>query len=133
MFRNSLIPLSNRRIFDDMDKFFIESFKQDTTYPPYNVYFEEGDEDTQFVEIAVSGFDKEDLQVYFDDEGFLVIEGKKESSDKKYIHKGLSKKNFVRKFEVPKTLDVKNIEVKNGLMLIELSRVEPNKKLLTIN
>jgi molecular chaperone IbpA len=131
MIRHNLYPLNAKTIFDEMDKLMHSSFKGDTSYPPYNVYTEDNDE--TYIEIAVSGFKKENLKAYIDDDGNLCIEGTKEKEDKKYIHKSLSTKDFVRKFRLERYLEVQDIRVEDGLMTVKLSTIEPERKLLTIN
>lgn len=135
MIRHNLFPITQTKtIFDEMDRLMMSSFKQDTNYPPYNVYVEPEDDGKTFIEIAVSGFEKDELEAFIDDSGNLVVEGRsrKEKPEFKYIHKSLSKKDFVRKFKLERYLEVADIKVKNGLMLIELSTTEPEKKFLTI-
>lgn len=103
-------------------------------YPPYNVS-RMGD-DGYLIEVAVPGWDREDLMVSFEDR-ILQIEGKKNQSNEKveadYVYKSLSTKNFKRYFTVEKQLDVGSVFLENGLLCIELIKVEPEKpNLLTI-
>jgi len=130
MIRYNLFPLTTNDIFNEMDKLMMSSFKGDTNYPPYNVYIE--DDNRTFIEIAVSGFRKHELNAFIYDDGNLCVEGKREKNDRKYIHKSLSTKDFIRKFRLERYLEVKDITLENGLMTIELSTSEPERKLLTI-
>ena len=99
-------------------------------YPPYNVF--ETDEGAG-IEIAVTGLAKDDLEVYFDEDKYLVVQGTYgQSGDKEYTHKGLSTKDFKRKFQLAKHYGVESVEVLNGLMSIKLKKIEPEKKMIPI-
>ncbi len=107
------------------------AFKEAPAYPPYNIY--ENDENG-YIEMAVTGLSADDLQIYFDEDNYLVIEGEyKEDSDRVYKHRGLSKKNFKRKFRLEKNYEVQDVKVSNGLLEISLKHVEPERKLIPIN
>ncbi len=115
-------------IFDD---FTSKAFNQDDVYTPYNIFTED---EKGIIEIAVTGLDEKDLKAYFDD-GYLVVEGKhpKDEENRSYNHKGLSTKDFKKKFKLEKNWEVKEIDVKNGLMQIILEQNVPKKQLIPIN
>jgi molecular chaperone IbpA len=126
---HNFYPISREfdAIFSDFTK---KAFNTADAYPVYNIY---EDDNVVFIEIAVTGLGEENLKAYLD-EGYLVIEGNyPEDHDKKYVHKGLSKKNFKRKFWIDKTYEVEEIDVQNGLMKIKIVHKEPDKKLIEIN
>lgn len=138
MFNSRLFPINPHTagsfdIFDELDKITKNAYQQDTFYPPYNIY-SEGDK--MFLEIAVTGFNKEDLKFYLDDSNNLVIEGKQvekeESSERKYHTRKLSSKSFSKKFELPKNTDVGEVTVQNGLAIVEFRKIEPEFKYLQI-
>ena len=127
MFR--IYPMSTEfeSIFDDITS---KAFNQDDVYPPYNI-FTEGDKG--IIEIACTGMDESNLKAYFDD-GFLIVEGKHpEQNNRVYNHKGLSTKDFRKKFRLEKNWEVKEIDVVNGLMQITLEQNKPEKQLIPIN
>jgi len=133
MIKYNLFPLThNRNIFEEMDRLMSSSFKSDSNYPPYNV-FRDSDKNT-FIEVAVSGFSKEDLSIYINDDGDLVLEGtKKNREDIEYIHKSLSTKDFKRTFRLDKSVEVNEIKLENGILLVKLQSSESQIKQLTIN
>jgi len=133
----SLYPISRK--FDDIfDQFTKEAFKVDDSYPVYNIYSYEVDECKRMgvIEIAVTGLGKEDIQVYEED-GYLVVEGTYPKNDENgetvFVHRGLSKKDFTRKFWLDPNYEVGSIKVKNGLMKIFLKETSKNKKFLEIS
>jgi len=129
MFRN-FYPISRdfESIFED---FTDKAFKQADAYPVYNIYTSE-DNDEAFIEIAVTGLGEENLKAY-DDEGMLVIEGKypEDETGKRYFHRGLSRKDFTRKFKID-NFYVEEISVVNGLMSIHLRKQAPERKSIPI-
>lgn len=108
-----------------------DAYKSAPTYPPYNIFEEE---QGGVIEMAVTGLSEKDIQIYFDEDNYLVIEGKyPDTSEKMYKHKGLSKKDFTRKFRLEKNYNVQSAEVKDGLLRIALHREDPKRQLIPIN
>jgi len=125
--------ISDTRIFDELEEHLTDFYKKDTSYPPYNVYNSEQDRTT--IELAVTGFPRENLNAYIDNQGYLVVEGstnKEENQNRKYIHRGLAQRYFKKTFMID-NLEVKNIEVKNGIMYIDLEKNAQDTKKLEIN
>jgi molecular chaperone IbpA len=137
MRRLGLYPIT--RDFGTLFDTFQESaFKADTSYPVYNTFkIDNPDEinadSKSFIEIAVTGLSEKDIKAYFDEDNYLVIEGKYPEEDRTYFHRGLSRKDFKRKFELGKNVEVKNITVKNGILIVELQDNIPETKLIPIN
>ena len=93
---------------DVFSNFFPTSRNSNNNYPPYNSFWV--DEEKLVLEMAVAGFEKDELQIKYN--GFdLEISGKKkEQSDesKKYLHKGLASRPFQRNFEVRGNLKIES-------------------------
>lgn len=107
-----------------------DSFKTDKSYPPYNIYT---NNDNSYLEVAATGFSKEDLEVYVDD-GYLVISANSDTSDEKeYIHHGLAKRNFTKKFKILNNYKVGEITLQDGLLTIEMISTKPEKEILKIS
>ncbi len=115
------------------DTFTTDAFKADSSYPPYSIYTTNSEEPRGFIEIAITGLTEDNIKVYFDD-GVLIVEGAHpEAEERIYAHRGLSTKDFVKKFKLEKNWEVKDIQAKNGLLIIELIQNKPKKQFLTIN
>ena len=56
-----------------------------------------------------------------------VFDNKKPSTDD-IIHKGISFRNFQRKFTLSEDIHVKNAEMNNGMLTINLERIVPEHK-----
>ena len=63
-------------------------------YPPCNITHSE-DKTEYYIELAIAGFSKEELSIHVSPDNTLIIKGEKsKKSNKNYIHRGLSNRNF---------------------------------------
>lgn len=83
---------------------------------PYNIYKNENNE---FVfELAVAGYGKDQLEVSYHN-GVLDITGKNINNEKfHYYHKGLTGKSFKFQFPFSPSVQVKNVNLKDGLLKV---------------
>ena len=99
------------------------------SYPPYNVIDKE---DGFLIEIAVAGFDRENIKIEVKD-SILIISGKIEKdSNIKYIHKGVSEKPFSHSYRLDNKLKIEKAELKNGMLRVSLLEIEPKKEEIEI-
>jgi|TARA_B110001454_G_scaffold193858_1_gene195000 HSP20 family protein len=103
---------------------------QGSAYPKVNIY--EYDDKVGIV-AEIPGLDKKDLEVEVE-EGVLTISGKKHSigsgDDKaKVLRRELKGSSFKRSFTLGDSLDGDNInaEFKNGVLLIDVPKIEPEQ------
>ncbi|MDF2179550.1 Hsp20 family protein [Aliiglaciecola sp. CAU 1673] len=96
-------------------------------YPPYNI--ELLGEDKYRITMAVAGFEQSELEIHVE-ENTLQVTGNKIEKDeeRKFLHKGISERNFERKFQLGDHVKVLSADLKNGLLHIELERVIPEAK-----
>ena len=74
------------------------------------------------ITLAVAGFRLEDLEVSVEDSE-LTIRGKQhEELTKDYLHRGIAARRFKRSFALANGVEVRNAELHNGLLAIELMR-----------
>ena len=129
---NSLKPFSIG--FDDMfDQF--ESMLDNggmlqSNYPPYNI--RKAGKDKYAIEVAVAGFNKDDVEVEFEDK-FLTVRTKKinkavEKDGNEIIHKGISQRSFSRSFTIADDVKVSGAELKDGLLTINCEKIVPEQK-----
>ena len=109
------------RIFNDFENRFQHST---TNYPPYNVI--KTDENSFEVEVAVAGFDREDITIEVD-QNQLVIKGRrtKEDDADKYVYRGLAARDFDRNFTLAEHIIVGDAELTNGILRVKLTREVP--------
>jgi molecular chaperone IbpA len=93
-------------------------------YPPYNVL--KYDDNNYEIEIAVAGFDREDITVEVDQDQ-LIIKGNhpKADDDSLYIHRGLASRNFERAFTLPQYMEVGEVTLTNGILHVKLTLIIP--------
>lgn len=98
-------------------------------YPPYNI--EKSDEDHYRVVMAVAGFSDKDIDITVEGEQ-LTVSGKivdeTEDEDKTYLHRGIAARSFTRTFRLADHIQVKEADMKDGLLTIDLERVVPEEK-----
>jgi molecular chaperone IbpA len=123
------------RDFDEIFENFTSSvYKVDNNYPPYNIFTIEDEERYGKIEIACAGIPEENIKVYFDDSDLLVVEGTyPEAKERQYTHKGLSTKDFAKKFRLEKNWEIKEVNYENGLLEILLIQNKPKKQFIPIN
>jgi molecular chaperone IbpA len=109
------------RIFNDFENRFQHST---TNYPPYNVI--KHDENSFEIEVAVAGFDREDITVEVD-QNQLVIKGQRTKDDdaSKYVYRGLAARDFERSFTLAEHIIVGDAELTNGILRVKLTREVP--------
>ena len=129
---NSLRPFSVGfdSIFDEFDRMLESTERYSTNYPPYNI---KRVNDTDYrIEVALAGYDKDDIEVELKDSALTVRNKTREQTiDEKgngVIHKGISTRQFERAFTISEDIKVKDAELKNGLLTIDLERIIPDKK-----
>ena len=129
---NSLRPFSVGfdSIFDEFDRMLESTERYSTNYPPYNI---KRVNDTDYrIEVALAGYSKDDIEVELKDSALTVRNKTREQTiDEKgngVIHKGISTRQFERAFTISEDIKVKDAELKNGLLIIDLERIIPDEK-----
>merc|ERR1712070_1061360 len=101
-----------------------------SNYPPYNI--RKAGKDKYAIEIAVAGFNKDDVEVEFEDK-LLTVRTKKvnktvEKDGDEIIHKGISQRSFARSFTIADDVKVSGAELKDGLLTISCEKIIPEIK-----
>ena len=115
------------------DSFFSRLFDVDssatasTGYPPYNI--KKTGEYAYQIEMALAGFSKDELQVEVVDGSLSIktVPSEKEE-EKDFLHRGIAKRQFSRRFTLSDDVVVKGADLYNGLLTIDLERVIPEEK-----
>jgi molecular chaperone IbpA len=110
------------QLFNDVERRFANQVQ--TNYPPYNVL--KHDDDHFEIEIAVAGFDREDITIEVD-QNQLTIKGQRQKEDDagKYLHRGLAARDFERSWTLADYMIVGDAELTNGILRVKLTRVVP--------
>ena len=129
---NSLRPFSVGfdSIFDEFDRMLESSDRYNSNYPPYNIK-RVGENDYK-IEVALAGYSKDDIELEFKENTLTVRNKPKEKvindGNNGVIHKGISTRQFERAFTISEDIKVKNAELNNGLLNIDLERIVPEAK-----
>ena len=130
---NSLRPFSIG--FDDMFDQFENmlgngGLTMQSNYPPYNI--RKTGKDKYSIEIALAGFNKNDVEVEFEDNLLTVrtkqISKSENNSDGEILHKGISQRQFARSFTIADDVKVNSAQLKDGLLTIACERIVPEHK-----
>ena len=131
---NSLKPFSIG--FDDMFDQFENilgngNLTIQSNYPPYNI--RKTGKDNYAIEVALAGFNKNDVEVEFED-NLLTVRTKSVSKseennvDGEIIHKGISQRQFARSFTIADDVKVIGAQLRVGLLTISCERIIPEHK-----
>ena len=118
------------------DGFFNRLSNVDTAqsgYPPYNI---RKLNDLQYVvELALAGFSKSDIEVEVTDGTLTIRTAAKddgtdndENNEIGFVHRGIAKRTFSRQFNLSDDIIVKNADLKDGMLIVNLERVIPDEK-----
>jgi len=137
---NSLKPFSVGfdSIFEEFDRVLDSTERYNSNYPPYNIC-KLNDNDYK-IEVALAGYSRDDIEIELKDNTLTVRNKTKEKvvndESNGVIHKGISTRQFERSFTISEDIKVKNADLKNGLLSIDLERIVPEEKkprLININ
>ena len=90
-------------------------------YPPYNI--EHVCHDAFRISLAVAGFAIGDLSVTVEGPQ-LIICGEQNQSESEFLHQGIAMRQFRRAFVLADGIEVGGSNFENGLLYIDLNRVE---------
>jgi len=102
-----------------------------SNYPPYNI--RKTGKDNYAIEVALAGFNKNDVEVEFED-NLLTVRTKQINKsddtnvDGEILHRGISQRQFARSFTIADDIKVNTAELKDGLLMISCERIIPEHK-----
>ena len=110
--------------FDRMMRLLESTAGDAPSNPPYNI--EKTGDDAYRITIAVAGFAANDLEVVVRENTLTVVgRGTPETEGTKYLHRGIARRAFERRFELADSIKVVGSALDNGLLHIELKREIP--------
>ena len=127
MTRIDLTPLYRSSVgFDRFGSLLDAAFQTEKTaggYPPYNI--EALEENRYGITLAVAGFKESDVEIETEG-GVLTVRGNQEQEDdRNYLHQGIARRAFERKFTLADHVEVVNAKLADGLLSITLVREIP--------
>ena len=101
-----------------------------SNYPPYNI--RKAGKDNFLIEIAVAGFNRDHIQVEYEDNLLTVktkdVKRTEEKEGDEVIHRGISQRSFARSFTIADDVKVNGAELKDGLLTISCEKIIPEIK-----
>jgi molecular chaperone IbpA len=94
------------------------------SYPPYNI--EKTGDDAYRLTMAVAGFSQGELDITVH-ENTLFVSGKAQTEEERgrYLHRGIARRAFERRFSLADHLKVVGASLDNGLLHVDLVREVP--------
>jgi molecular chaperone IbpA len=112
--------------FENLNRLVDFATRGDDAYPPYNI--EKLGENSYRISMAVAGFSREELDLTVQDNVLIVVGRANEpaqGAEPQYIHRGIAKRAFERRFQLADTIKVTGAGYDNGLLNIDLVREIP--------
>lgn len=101
----------------------------EVAYPPYNI--EKVNDDAYRISMAVAGFSRDELDITVQ-ENSIIIAGRAadetEAASRQFLHRGIAKRAFERRFQLADTIKVTGASYADGLLNIDLVREVPEHK-----
>jgi molecular chaperone IbpA len=93
-------------------------------YPPYNI--EKTGEDAYRLTMAVAGFSEDELDITVQENTLLVIgKAKKDEAENRYLHRGIARRAFERRFSLADHIRVVGATLVNGMLHVDLVHEVP--------
>ena len=129
---NSLRPFSIGfdDMFDQFESMLGNGGMVQSNYPPYNI--RKAGKDKYAIEVAVAGFNKDDVEVEYEDNLLTVrtkqVKKSQEKNGDEIIHRGISQRSVVRSFTIADDVKVNGAQLKDGLLTISCEKIIPETK-----
>jgi molecular chaperone IbpA len=102
----------------------------DNGYPPYNI--EKVSDGAYRIAMAVAGFAQAELDLTVQENTLIVTgataDAPEAANDRVFLHRGIAKRAFERRFQLADTIKVTGASYENGLLNIDLVREVPEHK-----
>jgi HSP20 family molecular chaperone IbpA len=99
-------------------------------YPPYNIERltqDDGRTEVLRITLAVAGFSRDQLAITVEDRRLTIHGKQQEDKNRQYLYRGIAARQFRRTFVLADGIEVRSADIKNGLLSIDLVRVEPER------
>lgn len=120
--------------FDEIERLLDRATKSTNDgYPPYNIErihsAANGSEPTDILRItlAVAGFTQDDLDITIEENQLTIKGQQQDDEDRQYLHHGIAARQFQKSFVLAEGIEIDDAELRNGLLEINLVRLEPER------
>jgi molecular chaperone IbpA len=101
-------------------------------YPPYNI--EKLSDDAYRVSVAAAGFSRHELDITVQENTLIITGavqpevGSGDAPERSFLHRGVAKRAFERRFQLADTIKVTGASYVDGLLNVDLIREVPEHK-----
>jgi HSP20 family molecular chaperone IbpA len=117
--------------FDDIERALDKVSKTSGDgYPPYNIEriaAEEGEPERLRITLAVAGFSHDQVEVTVEENQLTIRGRQQEDKTRDFLHRGIAARQFQRSFLLAEGMQVKNADLAQGLLFIDLVRPQPER------
>jgi HSP20 family molecular chaperone IbpA len=100
-------------------------------YPPFNI--EQTSDESYRITLAIAGFAEADLSITVEDRQLMVRGKQSDDGDGRiFLHRGIAARQFQRAFVMADGVEVAGARLKNGVLNIDLIRVQADVAVQTI-
>jgi HSP20 family molecular chaperone IbpA len=122
--------------FEEIERALDRVAKEADGYPPYNIErLAKTDEAPERLRItlAVAGFSRAEIEITVE-ENELVIRGRQKEPEQNrvFLHRGIAARQFQRTFLLADGMRVANAELSDGLLAIDVERLEEKRSVRRI-
>ena len=99
-------------------------------YPPYNIERiskDDGRTELLRITLAVAGFARDQLDITLKDNQLTVRGKQADDKSREYLYRGIAARQFARTFVLADGIEVKSADLSNGLLSVDLHRLEPER------
>lgn len=127
-----LTTLSNPLLlgFEEIERLIDRAAKGGDGYPPYNIerVATDGERgEVLRITLAVAGFTQDQLEITLEDKQLTVRGKQQDDKARDYLYRGIAARQFTRTFVLADGIEVRNADLSNGLLSIDLHRLEPER------
>jgi molecular chaperone IbpA len=98
-----------------------------SNFPPVNIVRDDQDPNKYVVELAVSGFSADEIEVRAEKNSLKIVGKKEESEKRKYLLQGIAYRSFTRSFLLADSVVIKDAKLENGILSVHLENVIPDE------
>lgn len=123
-------------LLDTLQRTSQASPQSNSGFPPVNIIRHEDDDNKYTIELAVSGFRQNEIEIKVE-KNSLKVHGKKDENEKRrYVMQGIAYRSFTRSFLLADSVIVRDASLEDGILSIHLENVIPEQhkpRLIPIN
>jgi HSP20 family molecular chaperone IbpA len=131
MSRISLLSSPMMLGFEEIERLIDRAGKSATDgYPPYNIErVARTNEQRELLRItlAVAGFTRDQLEITLEDNQLMIRGRQQDDKSRDYLYRGIAARQFQKTFVLADGIEVRQADLDNGLLTVDLVRHEPER------